>query len=136
MAETMSADRGAKAPQSDAVVVFGVTGDLAQKEIFPALYGLFRDEHVHAGRRGGPFGLDHRATARAGAGDALARGGKDDEALAELVRQLHYVRGDYGSTETYGKIHEALPGAEPALLHGHTAQCLSRGPERPGRIWL
>ncbi len=35
-----------QAPRSDAFVVFGVTGDLVHKEIFPALYGLFRDERV------------------------------------------------------------------------------------------
>ena len=35
-----------QAPRSDAFVVFGVTGDLVHKEIFPALYGLFRDEDI------------------------------------------------------------------------------------------
>ena len=35
-----------QAPRSDAIVVFGVTGDLVHKQIFPALYGLFRDEDV------------------------------------------------------------------------------------------
>src|SRR5450756_2223430 len=29
---------------SDALVIFGTTGDLAYKQIFPALYGLVRDE--------------------------------------------------------------------------------------------
>ena len=28
------------APQSDALVLFGVTGDLAHKKIFPALYAM------------------------------------------------------------------------------------------------
>ena len=28
---------------SDALVVFGVSGDLAYKKIFPALYGMCRD---------------------------------------------------------------------------------------------
>ena len=35
-----------QALRSDAIVVFGVTGDLVHKEIFPAIYGLFRDEDV------------------------------------------------------------------------------------------
>ena len=34
----------AKPPRSDAVVFFGATGDLAYKQIFPALLGLVRDE--------------------------------------------------------------------------------------------
>ena len=29
---------------SDALVFFGATGDLAYKQIFPALFGLVRDE--------------------------------------------------------------------------------------------
>ncbi len=28
------------APPSDALVIFGVTGDLAHKQIFPALYAM------------------------------------------------------------------------------------------------
>ena len=31
-------------PISDAIVFFGATGDLAYKQIFPALQGLIRDE--------------------------------------------------------------------------------------------
>ena len=31
-------------PVSDAIVFFGATGDLAYKQIFPALQGLVRDE--------------------------------------------------------------------------------------------
>jgi glucose-6-phosphate 1-dehydrogenase len=31
-------------PVSDAIVFFGATGDLAYKQIFPALQGLIRDE--------------------------------------------------------------------------------------------
>ena len=31
-------------PVSDALVFFGATGDLAYKQIFPALQGLIRDE--------------------------------------------------------------------------------------------
>ena len=42
----MVRDLAARASRSDAVVVFGVTGDLSYKEIFPALHGLFRDEGV------------------------------------------------------------------------------------------
>jgi len=30
--------------KSDALVFFGATGDLAYKQVFPALFGLVRDE--------------------------------------------------------------------------------------------
>ena len=32
--------------ESDALVFFGATGDLAYKQIFPALFGLVRDEDL------------------------------------------------------------------------------------------
>jgi glucose-6-phosphate 1-dehydrogenase len=35
------------AQQSDALVFFGATGDLAYKQIFPALLGLVRDEGLN-----------------------------------------------------------------------------------------
>ena len=34
-------------PISDALVFFGATGDLAYKQIFPALQGLIRDEGLN-----------------------------------------------------------------------------------------
>ncbi|MCP3990179.1 MAG: hypothetical protein GY724_13970 [Actinomycetia bacterium] len=32
---------------ADALVMFGITGDLAKKKLFPALYALERDERPH-----------------------------------------------------------------------------------------
>jgi glucose-6-phosphate 1-dehydrogenase len=34
------------APQSDALVFFGATGDLAHKKIFPALQAMVRHGHL------------------------------------------------------------------------------------------
>ena len=36
-----------KHPPSDAIVFFGATGDLAYKQIFPALLGMVRDEGLN-----------------------------------------------------------------------------------------
>jgi glucose-6-phosphate 1-dehydrogenase len=36
--------RGGAEPASDALVVFGFTGDLARKKIFPALYAMVKKE--------------------------------------------------------------------------------------------
>ena len=106
------------AHRSDAIVVFGVTGDLAYKEIFPALHGIFRDEGVSlpvVGVARSDWTIE-RLTARARE-SALARGGEEDEALAGLSRRLRFVRGDYGEDETYAKIHEALEGARRPLFY-------------------
>ena len=108
----------AKASRSDSIVVFGVTGDLSHKEIFPALYGLFRDESLSVpvvGVARSDWTAEHlRERAKQ---SVLERGGQDDGAFAELAKQLHYVRGDYGSTETYGRIREALGDARSPLFY-------------------
>jgi glucose-6-phosphate 1-dehydrogenase len=134
-------DEVTKTPRSDAVVVFGVTGDLAYKEIFPALYGLFRDEGVSVpvvGMARSDWTIERlRERARE---SVLARGGQDDASLAELVRQLRYVQGDYGSDETYIKVCQALgeaslplfymaipPSVFPVVLHALAASACGKG---------
>ncbi len=55
------------APQSDALVFFGATGDLAYKMIFPALQAMIKRGHPErAGDRRGQGRLDARPVARAG----------------------------------------------------------------------
>ena len=63
------------AAPSDALVFFGATGDLAYKQIFPALLGLVRDEGVNVpivGVAKAAWGLDQF---RARAKDSLQRHG-------------------------------------------------------------
>ncbi len=107
-----------RAHLSDAIVVFGVTGDLAYKEIFPALHGIFRDEGLSVpviGVARSDWTVDQlRARVR---DSVLDRGGDEGEALDELARQLRFVRGDYGQDESYARIHEALAGARRPLFY-------------------
>ena len=47
------------AKPSDAIVFFGATGDLAYKQIFPALLGLVHDEGLeHPDHRRGQSGME------------------------------------------------------------------------------
>jgi len=107
-----------QAPRSDAIVVFGVTGDLVHKEIFPALYGLFRDEGVSVpviGVARSDWSID-RLVARAK--DAVEKSGDfDEKAFSRLARMLRYVRGDYGAPETYEKMCQALQGTGSPLFY-------------------
>lgn len=106
------------APRSDAIVVFGVTGDLVRKEIFPALHGMFRDEDVSIpviGVARSDWSIDQLI---ARARDSVeARGGYDPGAFARLAKMLRYVRGDYGSMETYTKLCATLEGAVRPLFY-------------------
>ena len=44
MSAAATGGRGGAEPASDALVVFGFTGDLARKKIFPALYAMVKKE--------------------------------------------------------------------------------------------
>lgn len=104
--------------RSDAIVVFGVTGDLVQKEIFPALHGLFRDEDVEVPVIGVARSDWSIQQLIARAKDAVeARGRLDRKAFARMARMLRYVRGDYGAPETYAKMCDVLQGAGSPLFY-------------------
>lgn len=103
-------------PGSDAFVLFGVTGDLAYKKIFPALQAMIRR---------GDLAMPIIGMARAGwtldklrerARDSLENnGGVDAGAFARLSARLQYVDGDYNEPATYARLKQALNGAARPL---------------------
>jgi glucose-6-phosphate 1-dehydrogenase len=123
------------AAPSDALVFFGATGDLAYKQIFPALQGLVRDEGLNApivGVAHSGWGLDQF---KARAEDSLKHhGGFDQAAFARFVALLKYVDGDYNDPQTFQKLREALGSAKrplhylaiPPSLFGVVGSALAR----------
>jgi glucose-6-phosphate 1-dehydrogenase len=104
------------APPSDALVIYGVTGDLAYKQIFPALQALVRTGSLNApivGVARSPWTLDQlRARAR----DSLQRhGGLDPGAFDKLSSLLHYVAGDYADAATFTALRRELGRAQRPL---------------------
>jgi glucose-6-phosphate 1-dehydrogenase len=102
---------------SDALVFFGASGDLAFKQIFPALQALVQDGRldipvIGVGRSG--WTLDQlRARAR----DSIAaHGGVDEPAFAKLSAEMRYVDGDYADAGTFQRLHAAL-GTAVRPLH-------------------
>ena len=101
------------APQSDALVFFGATGDLAYKKIFPALQAMVRRGHLDVpviGVAKAGWNLD-QLRERARASLAEHGGGVDEKAFAKLSAQLRYVDGDYGDDATFAALRKALDGA-------------------------
>ena len=101
---------------SDALVFFGATGDLAYKQIFPALQAMVRRGHLNVpivGVAKSGWNLDQlKARVR----DSLERhGGVDDSAFAKLVSLLRYVDGDYHDPATFQRVRDALDGARRPL---------------------
>lgn len=100
----------------DAFVFFGATGDLAYKQIFPALQAMIKHAHfdlpiIGVGRS--DWSSDQlRERAR----DSLEKhGGVDADAFAKLSAQLQYINGDYQDDTTYQKIRAALGNATRPL---------------------
>jgi glucose-6-phosphate 1-dehydrogenase len=101
---------------SDAFVFFGATGDLAYKEIFPALQELIRHGHFDVpiiGVAKSGWNLDQlRERAR----DSLKHHGDvDDDAFDKLSARLNYVDGDYQDATTYEHLRLALGPAKRPL---------------------
>ena len=104
------------APKSDALVFFGATGDLAYKQIFPALQALVKRGKLDVPVVGVALSKWTLEQLRARARESLEQhGGVDEEAFAKLSSLLRYVDGDYKDPATYEQLHDALGGARCPL---------------------
>jgi glucose-6-phosphate 1-dehydrogenase len=103
-------------PQSDALVFFGATGDLAYKQIFPALQRLAK-----RGKLTGPvIGVAKAGwnleQLKARATDSVDKhGGIDEEGLSDLLGRLRYVDGDYADASTFAQVRKELGSAKHPL---------------------
>jgi glucose-6-phosphate 1-dehydrogenase len=100
---------------SNALVIFGITGDLAFKQIFPALQAMIKRGHLDApiigvARSGN---LDQlRARVRQSLDD---HGGVDETAFARLSANLTYVSGDYQDAATFENLRSVMGDAARPL---------------------
>ena len=100
--------------KADALVVFGVTGDLARKQIFPALYKLAKRDALGVPVVGVAGSKITLAEIRARAEQAVRDDGKVDDpaALRHMLSQLRYVSGDYADRATFTALKTALGAAK------------------------
>jgi glucose-6-phosphate 1-dehydrogenase len=104
--------------RADAVVLFGATGDLAHRKIFPAVQALIErgvDLPVVAIARGG---MTREALLKR-IDDGLGRFGdpKDSEAKRKLFDNLRYVDGDYRDAKTFEELKKALGDSKHPLYY-------------------
>src|SRR5438034_639023 len=103
-------------PHSDALVLFGATGDLAHKQIFPALQAMGRHGHLDIpviGVAKAGWNLDQL---KARAGDSVEKhGGMDADAFRKLSARLQYIDGDYRDQSTYERLRQTLGDAQRPL---------------------
>lgn len=92
-----------RAAPSDALVLFGVTGDLAHKMIFPALYAMAKRGTLTVPVIGVASTAWSVAQLRKRATDSIKQSGTvvERRTLGRLLSLLRYVSGDYNDVETF-----------------------------------
>ncbi|HUW76680.1 MAG TPA: glucose-6-phosphate dehydrogenase [Gallionella sp.] len=113
----MSAATGkahSRATPADALVIFGVTGDLAHKMVIPALYAMVKSGALNVPVIGVASSKWSLAQLRKHAKDSIKQSGKIDDrkALDRLLSLLQYVSGDYKDPETFKALKQALGKAK------------------------
>ncbi|MGB5986061.1 MAG: glucose-6-phosphate dehydrogenase [Desulfobacterales bacterium] len=95
---------------ADALVLFGVTGDLAHKKIFPALYTLAKKGVLKAPLVGVASSAWNLAQLQKHAEDGIREAGPIDDrpALRHLLSLLRYVDGDYNEPGTFDALKKTL----------------------------
>jgi len=104
---------------ADALVIFGITGDLARRMTLPALYRLTEEEHLTCvvttvGRR--PLSRDEfeehvRDAVRERIDDV------DEDVLSTLLSRLGYVHGDVADPALYERLREELRDARLTVFY-------------------
>jgi glucose-6-phosphate 1-dehydrogenase len=100
--------------RSDAFVFFGMTGDLARKKVFPALYSMVKKGMLDIpviGVASSQWTLADLRKRAADSIDAYGGGVDDGAAFDRLTSLLRYIDGDYRDPSTYGKLREYLGSA-------------------------
>jgi glucose-6-phosphate 1-dehydrogenase len=105
--------------QSDALVIFGITGDLAKKQTFRALYKLERRHRLPPKVIGvarqdwsQDYLVQHARESIETSGEKV-----DDAVFGRLARRLSYVQGDFDSPDTYQRLGKALQGVHHPLFY-------------------
>ena len=104
---------------ADALILFGISGDLARKKLFSALYDL-----TEAGRLDVPvIGVASRPwddhTLRTQAKEALIDDGRtiDERVFSQLAANLSYCAGNYKDPETFKRLAERVKGRTCAVSY-------------------
>jgi glucose-6-phosphate 1-dehydrogenase len=116
---TIAAAGGTNRPRSDAIVLFGASGDLARRKIYPALYQMQAGGHldmpvvgVSSSEWSDDMFRDRAREAVASSVDTV-----DDATFHELASHMTYVAGDYRDEATFEKLRAALPAVARPLFY-------------------
>ena len=111
----MTDDTTTHQQRSDALVLFGFTGDLATKKIFPALYDMARRGELVprvVGVAGRPQSDDEVHQRVRESIEQHGGGITDGAAFDKLQQAIRYVNGDYNKPEVFDALKKALDGCK------------------------
>lgn len=105
--------------RSDALVLFGITGDLAYKKLFPALHDLERDHDLDfpvIGVARSDWTIDVlRERAEKSMREEVED--LDEDAMRTVIDRLEYVQGDYNDPATFERLNELLTDCSRPLAY-------------------
>ncbi|HWC86113.1 MAG TPA: glucose-6-phosphate dehydrogenase [Solirubrobacteraceae bacterium] len=109
-----ASDKRTEGEPADALVVFGITGDLAKKMTLRSLYRLERRHLLNLpviGVAGDDWSVEKL---REHARQAIAQTGEsiDEDTFARFAKRISYVAGDFGQPDTFKRLGEAMAGAK------------------------
>jgi len=112
------------ADAADALVIFGVTGDLAYKKIFPSLQNLAKRGRLNVpvigvarGDRTEEWLRQHIRDSVRDHGSATSEAPGTQAATEVLEKALAFVAGDYQDPETFERLKTALRGSKRPLFY-------------------
>jgi glucose-6-phosphate 1-dehydrogenase len=113
--------KGAKTDEraADVLVVFGISGDLAKKMTFRALYRLEQRGKLSVPIVGVAIDEwdDEQLRKRAHEAICATVSDPDEEVFARLAERLTYIQGDYAEAETFKRVGEAIEGRERPVFY-------------------
>ncbi len=131
--------------RADALILFGITGDLAAKKLFTSMYNLCCRKLLPStivGVSSRPWSLetlrDHMRTSLEAAGTDI-----DEEVFSRLAGSLQYIAGDYRDPETFTRLKAAVGDTKlpvsylaipPSLFDNVISGLASIGLNKIGRI--
>jgi glucose-6-phosphate 1-dehydrogenase len=111
--DTHDAQYRAGQPLSDALVVFGFSGDLAHKKVIPALYAMVKSGALAVPVIGVASSKWSTAQWHRHVRESIEQSGALDEAVFDrLVSLITYVSGDYRDAQTFAHLKAALGDAQ------------------------
>ncbi len=105
--------------EADALVVFGITGDLARKMTFRSLYRLERRDLLACPVIGVASSEMSDDQLRQRARDAIKETGEqiDEDVFKRFAERLTYLRGDFDDDMTYANLAQALDGRSDPVFY-------------------